>query len=404
MNHYDLLAPLSHGPGPEFVSGQGAALRDAQGNEYLDFNEICVTLGQGDAYFTEKMKRALEGLTCGKSHVYRDQLYELLMETTHGDFSAVHLTASGSESAEWAVKLAQKTTGRSEVLSFWNSIHGRTHLSASMSGLSKRKTGYGPLSPGTVFGIYPDCGHCPLEHEPGSCSFACLRLLDRKVAMESAQDIAAVIVEPYQGAGVICPPDGWLKELEQWARRRGALFVLDEIQSGMGRSGCLYHYQRLGLQPDMLLLGKSLGNGLHISALLVKDRPSQSCLPALTGGSGDNPLACAAACAVIQRLQEGLLDQISKTGDHLRRRLEQLQARYPAVTEIRTQGLAAAIELASPQVCAQVSQSLAQARVLTAPYGDRALMFKPPFSVTAEQIDRAVEAAAQGLSSPPQAL
>lgn len=399
MNQYDLLAPLSHGPSPAFVSGQGAALKDAEGNEYLDFNEICVTLGQGDRYFTDQMKQALEGVTCGKSHLYRDRLYDALMETTRGDFAAVHLTASGSEAAEWAVKLAQKTKGRSEVLSFWNSIHGRTHLSASMSGLSKRKTGYGPLAPGTVFGIYPDCGHCPLEHEPGSCSFACLRLLDRKVAMESAQDLAAVLVEPCQGAGVILPPEGWLKELEEWAHSRGALFILDEIQSGMGRSGCLYQYQRLGLRPDMLLLGKSLGNGLHISALLVKERPGADCLPALTGGAGDNPLACAAACAVIQRLQGGLLDQIGQMGDYLKARLEALQAQYPAVTEVRTLGLAAAMEFASPQVCAQVSRALAQARIFAAPYGDRALTFKPPFSVTAEQIDRLAQAGAQGLSA-----
>ena len=399
MRQYDLLTPLSHGPAPEFISGQGAALRDAQGNEYLDFNEICVTLGQGDRFFTEKMKQALEGVTCGKSHFYRDKLYDCLMETTRGDFAAIHLTASGSEAAEWAVKLAQKTKGRSEVLSFWNSIHGRTHLSASMSGLSKRKTGYGPLSPGTVFGIYPDCGRCPLEHEPGSCSFACLRLLDRKIAMESAQDIAAVIVEPYQGAGVICPPAGWLKQLEQWTRRQGALFIVDEIQSGMGRSGCLYQYQQLGLCPDMLLLGKSLGNGLHISALLVKERPGKDCLPALSGGAGDNPLACAAACAVIERLQGGLLEQIQQTGLRLRRQLEQLQAQHPAVTEIRTPGLAAAVEFVSPQVCAQASQALAQARILAAPYGDRALTLKPPFSVSEEQIDRVVRIMAQGLSS-----
>lgn len=167
----------------------------------------------------------------------------------------------------------------------------------------------------------------------------------------------------------------------------------------MGRSGCLYQYQQLGLCPDMLLLGKSLGNGLHISALLVKERPGKDCLPALSGGAGDNPLACAAACAVIERLQGGLLEQIQQTGLRLRRQLEQLQAQHPAVTEIRTQGLAAAVEFVSPQVCAQASQALAQARILAAPYGDRALTLKPPFSVSEEQIDRVVRIMAQGLSS-----
>ena len=399
MHQYDLLYPIQPSQKRNIVSAQGAALTDAAGNEYLDFNEISIVLGQDNKHFAQQLKQALDGVTSSKTGCseHKERLYSYLMNTTRGDFKGIHLTSSGSETAEWAVKLAQRITGRSEVLSFWNSIHGRTHLSASMSGLSKRKTGYGPLAPGTVFGIYPDCQHCPLDKDCASCGFACLKLLDRKLAMESAQDIAAVIIEPYQGAGVICPPAGYLKALETWAHARGMLFIVDEVQSGMGRTGDMYVYQREGLCPDMLLLGKGLGNGLHISALLVKEVPPAEHLHALTGGSSDNTLACAAACAVFEELLTGgLLEHISTVGNYLELQLEAL-AKSPHIANVRAQGLASAIEFASAAICKRVLEALQTNRVFVAPYGSHAIMLKPPYTVTEEQLGRVLGIIESGL-------
>ena len=164
-----------------------------------------------------------------------------------------------------------------------------------MSGLPKRKEHYGPIAPGIVFNPYPNCQHCPFEKKQESCGYFCLDFLQQKIRYESAQDIAAVIIEPYQGADIAYPPQGYLKRLRQWTQVNGILLIFDEIQAGLGRSGSLYCYQKEGVEPDMLLLGKGLGNGLHISALLTKQIPQEEYLHAVTGGAGDDCIACAAA-------------------------------------------------------------------------------------------------------------
>lgn len=391
MENYDILQPVQHTQKREITGGQGAALFDGDGNVYLDFNEICVTLGQNDRHFIERMTGRLQGLTSNKAGYGPDKekLLRFLTDTTHHAFSAIHLTASGSEAAEWAVRMALKLTGKSEILSFWNSIHGRTYLSASMSGLPKRKTDYGPIAPGLVFAPYPDCAHCPFEKQCPKGEFFCLRFLEDKIRYESANDIGAVIVEAYQGAGVILPPPGYLRALQDWAHARGALFILDEIQSGMGRTGQLYRYPAEDLDPDMLLLGKSLGNGLHISAILAKEAPDPRYIHALTGGAGDDALACTAACAVFEELLEhGLLAQIDENGRRMAAHLDDLCRKYPAVRAVRHIGLAATVELRDAETQKKLLPLLQQRRLFVSPAPHNGFMLKPPFTVTPDQIDQ----------------
>ena len=318
-----------------------------------------------------------------------------LDETTGGAFAAAFLTSSGSEAVEWAVRLAKKMTGREEVLSFWNSIHGRTYLSGSLSGLCKRKAGYGPLAPGVLLLPYPGCGRCSVGAAGGECGFACLELAKQTYASGSAQRAAAVIVEPCQGAGVILPPPGYLAELQAWAHSQGMLLILDEIQSGMGRSGWMYLCQREKLEPDMLLLGKALGNGMHIAALLVRQRPESDALPALSGGSGDDPLACAAACEVFRQLEDGLLDHVRVVGGVLTEGLRAL-APHPLVRESRGVGLAAAVEFYEERDCAAVVSLLEERGYLVGRQG-AALYCKPPYVITEEQIRGFLEALASVL-------
>ncbi|MGM9639123.1 MAG: aspartate aminotransferase family protein [Butyricicoccaceae bacterium] len=390
METYDILQPVQHTKKREITGGQGAALFSSDGSVYLDFNEICVTLGQNNRHFIERMTGRLQGLTSNKAGYGPDKekLMAFLTDTTGHAFSAIHLTASGSEAAEWAVRMALKLTGKSEILSFWNSIHGRTYLSASMSGLPKRKTDYGPIAPGVVFAPYPDCAHCPFEKQCRPGEFFCLRFLEEKIRYESAGDIGAVIVEAYQGGGVILPPAGYLKALQDWTHAHGALFILDEIQSGMGRTGQLYRYPAEGLDPDMLLLGKSLGNGLHISALLTKNTPDPRYIHALTGGAGDDALACTAACAVFEELLEnGLLEQIGQRGRQMAEALDALCRKYPTVTAVRHIGLAGAVELRDAETQRKVLDSLQARRLFVSPTGHNGFMLKPPFTVTARQME-----------------
>lgn len=382
---YDLLAPLGY-HGPEVTGGEGALLYTAQGQTLVDLNEMRVVLGQNNADFQQAMVRALKGVTAPKNgfSAAKGQLLRCLDESTRGEFAAAFLAASGSEAVEWAVRLARRMTGREEVLSFWNSIHGRTYLSASLSGLPKRKAGYGPLAPGVVLLPYPACGHCPLGRQCGSCGFACLDLARQMYASGSAQRAAAVIVEPCQGAGVVLPPKGYLKQLQDWAHREGMLLIVDEVQCGMGRSGWMYLYQREGIQPDMLLLGKAIGNGLHLSALLVRQRPDPAFLPALSGGSGDDALACAAGCEVFHQLQNGLLDHVRTVGQLLVDGLNRF-ADHPLVREVRGAGLMAAVEFHHAEDCARMVGQLLQRGYLVGRLGST-LFCKPPYVLTEEQV------------------
>lgn len=395
MNQYDLLAPLRSAEPPVITGGEGAVLFDSEGKRYVDFNELCVILGQNNQAFIDVMSEALRKPTVAKGgSEVKERLHNYLMETTNHQFNHVHLTTSGTEAAEWAVLMAQKLTGRSEVVTFWNSIHGRTKFGAALSGLPARKIGYGPLAPGVVYAPYPNCNDCPM----GKCScdcggdkgFACLELLDRKYKYESAQDAAAVIVEGYQAAGLCFPPEGYLKALYDWAKSRGMLFIMDEIQSGMGRTGTMYFYQQQGIEPDMLLLGKGLGNGFHIAALLSKDQPEKAALPAMSGGAGEEILACTAACEVFRQLENGLLDHINTVGKQLQDGFAEL-CKHPSVKNHRGAGLAAGLQLKDPEVAKELNLRLRERGFLMAG-GASAVCCRSPYALSAENVSDLLKA------------
>lgn len=384
------------------VSGEGIRLYDADGNSYYDLNEISNVLGQKNAHFTKRMTEKLNHPVGGKiaDSPEKTKFYQYLSETTGNRYPHVHLTSSGSEASEWAVRMALKMTGRNEVLAFWNSIHGRTYLSASMSGMPRRKQGYAPAAPGVLYGVYPDCAHCPFEKDCENCDFFCLKFLEKKMKYESSQEIGAVIVEAYQGAGIIVPPKGWLKALQDWAHDHGALFILDEIQSGMGRTGKLYCFQEEGLDPDILLLGKALGNGFHIGAALLKQVPENFYHPALMGGAGDTELAYAAGCAVFEELLEhGLLEHIADVSRYLEHQLRNLQRQHPQIRHVCCKGLAASIEFHDATLFESVLNQ-AKTRGLIIGSGEyNKLVFRPPYVITKDEIDTIISVLEQILHS-----
>ncbi len=386
MKNYDILYPLNHQEQRDFISAEGNVFTDASGRKYVDMDDMCIVLGQGNRAFTDVMTSALNGITSGKLgySAPKERLHQYMMETTGGAFKAVHLTSSGSEAAEWAVKLAKKMTGRTEVISFWNSIHGRTQLSAGMSGLPRRKTGFGPVEPGVIFTPYPNAASKPEGMTDEAYSREFIEKLEQKYNYESAHDAACVIAESVQGGGVIVPPKGFLKMLFDWAHEKGMLFIADEIQMGMGRTGEMYRYSSEGFIPDMLLLGKALGNGLHISALLVRELPPESALPALSGGVGDDVLACTAACEVYRQLENGLLEHVREMGKLIEAEFSKLSARED-ILQVRCAGLADAVEYRSESACLKALEGLRAAGFMPGRFGN-AIYIKPPYTVTEEQI------------------
>ena len=383
---HDLLDPLRAPDAPAFSRAEGAAYFAEDGSRAVELNEMRVVLGQRNQAFNRAMEATLEEVSSSRAvPAAKRELLERLDATTGGRFQAVHLTSSGSEATEAAMRMARKLTGRTEIITFWNSIHGRTWLTGSASGVPKRKAGYGPLAPGGVFFPYPHCAKCLLKREPGSCQFACLELCQTIYRESSAQDAAAVLVELCQGSGVVMPPPGYMRALQDWARSQGMLFIVDENQSGLGRCGEMYLYEREGLDPDMLLLGKTLGNGIHIAALLTRQAPPESLLGVFSGGSGDDPLACRAACEVFRQLEEGLLDHIREVSGILHRGLKLLE-RSPLVLEVRGAGLAAAVEFSSEPVCRRICGQLVRRGYLPGRSG-AALFCKPPYVITAQQVE-----------------
>ena len=372
------------------VDGKGIRLYDAAGKTYYDLSEISTVLGQKNEHFVKRMTEKLNDLVGGKiaDSPEKVKFYRYLADTTGNRFQYAHLTSSGSEASEWAVRMALKMTGRSEILAFWNSIHGRTYLGASMSGMARRKQGYAPSAPGVLYGVYPDCAHCPFEKNCETCEFFCLKFLDQKMKYESSQEVGAVIVETYQGAGIIVPPKGWLKALQDWAHSHGALFILDEIQSGMGRTGKMYCMDEEGLDPDMLLLGKALGNGFHIGAALLKQKPDPFYIPAMIGGAGDTELAYAAGCAVFEELLEnGLLKQIGDVSGYLEEKLRQLQNKCPQIRGICCKGLAASVEFYEESVFEAVQKKAKENGLIIGSGENHKLVMRPPYVITKEDID-----------------
>lgn len=384
---YDMLSPLHTASSLHFTRGEGASYFTESGKEYVDLNEIRLVLGQNNRAFNQAMVDALSGITTMRGdNLAKAELLGYLNRTTHGHFSAAHLTSSGTESAENAVRLARKLTGRTEILTFWNSIHGRGILSGSMSGVPRRKAHHGPLAPGLIHLPYPNCTHCPVRKEYGSCGMGCLDLVKDIYSYSSAQDAAAIIVELCQAAGVVLPPPGYMIELQKWAKDHGMLFIVDEVQSGMGRSGEMYLYQKEGLEPDILLLGKALGNGQHISAMLVRELPEKDDLYIYAGGSGDDPIACRAACEVYRQLEDGLMDHIRTVGQVLQQGLKEL-ACSSLIKTSRGVGLSGAIEFYDAEVCAKVGAAVTERGFLPG-YGGTTLFLKPPYVVTEHQILR----------------
>ncbi len=402
MQNQFSVEPISKGGTIPAVAGNGIKLYDSNGNTYYDLSEISNVLGQKNEHFTKRMTEKLNDLVGGKiaESSEKRKFYKYLSETTGNRYSYVHLTSSGSEACEWAVRMALKMTGRNEVLAFWNSIHGRTYLSASLSGMPRRKQGYAPSAPGVLYGVYPDCAHCPFEKSCENCGFFCLKFLEQKMKYESSQEIGAVIVEAYQGAGIIVPPKGWLKALQDWAHRHGALFILDEIQSGMGRTGKMYCFEEEGLDPDMILLGKALGNGFPIGAALMKKIPDSYYQPALLGGAGDTELAYAAGCAVFEELLEhGLLEHIADVSEYLEEKLTKLQHQYTFIKGICCKGLAASIEFRDPEIFAFIQRSAKEAGLIMGSGEHNKLVLRPPYAITREDIDEVVSCLHRSLQS-----
>lgn len=343
---------------PAFIeSATGARITDVDGRTYIDFAGGLGVLNVGHAppsvvaAIREQAERYLH--TC--FHVMMNepyvQLARALSERVPGDFpKKTMFTNSGAEAVENAVKTARAYTGKQAVIVFEYGFHGRTLLTMTMtSKMRPYKFGFGTLAPNVHRAPYAYCYRCPLGKTYPSCEVACAdTVADMLHTHVDPDEVAAIVVEPVAGeGGFIVPPPEWLQRLSEICQKNGIVFVADEVQSGIGRTGKMFAIEHAGVAPDVLTSAKSLGAGLPIGAVTgraeIMDAPM---VGGLGGTYGGNPLACVAGLEVLAMIdREHLLDRSLAIGARMIDRFRAMQERHPLVGDVRGLGAMVAIEL-----------------------------------------------------------
>ena len=362
------------------TSGKGSWLFDAEGNRYLDFIAGIATnsLGHGHPDLVEALKEQAEKLIhC--SNLYevpiQAEVAEMLTATT--DFDRVFFCNSGTESVEAAIKLARKhahtnhSPHKHEILTFSKSFHGRTYGGLTATAQPALHDGFGPMLPGVV--------HAP---------FGDLQAAKALVGPQTA----AILVEPIQGeGGVNVAPDGFLQGLRDLCDEHGALLIFDEVQTGAGRTGYLYAYQKTGVVPDVLTSAKGLGGGFPVGAMLVKEEYA-ALGPGNHGSTfGGNPLAMAAVRAVLGVVDDpAFLEEVRFKGAVLKNALERLAERVPGA-EVRGEGLLIGFDLGDPDLALEIFEHSLESGVLVNLVGGTTIRLAPPLTVTRTEVRAALD-------------
>jgi acetylornithine/N-succinyldiaminopimelate aminotransferase len=376
-NNFDALMRVAERPPQVFVSGSGSWLVDDTGRRYLDFVQGWAVncLGHCPPELTHALgEQAQRLISCSPAFFNEPAARLAQLLAANSCFDQVFFCNSGAEANEGAIKLARKwgakqRGGAFEIVTFDNAFHGRTLATMSASGKPQWNGLFEPKVAGFPKAPFGDLG---------------------AVASLISERTAAVMLEPVQGeAGVIPATPGFMQELRRLTRERGVLLIVDEIQTGMGRSGKLFAYEHAAIEPDIMTLGKGLGGGVPLAALLARE--AVCCFePGDQGGTfNGNPLMTAVGCAVMQALlAPGFLESVARKGKYLRLRLEQLSAKH-SLGEVRGEGLLLALELDSEQGPLLVERARETGLLLNSPRPS-VLRFMPALNVGDAEIDTMV--------------
>jgi predicted acetylornithine/succinylornithine family transaminase len=360
------------------VRGKGPYVWDDEGREYLDFvgGWAVTTLGHCHPVLTKALTEQANLLIQTSNQYYtvpQLQLAQLLVENSCLD--RVFFGNSGAEANEGAVKLARrygqlKLKGAYEVISTLSSFHGRTLAMVAATGQPKFQQPYPPLPTGFVNVPFNDI---------------------EAIKSATTERTCAVMLEPIQGeGGVNLPADGYLLAIRRWCDQKGILLILDEVQTGIARTGTLFAYEQYGVEPDIMTLAKGLASGVPIGAILAKERASVFASGEHGSTFGGNPLACAAGYATVKFvIDNDIAGRVKEVGDYLIGRLEKMKPKYPAITEVRGRGLLVALEFKD-----EIAQSLVEAclerGLLVNKLKPNALRFMPPLIIGKKEVDEAL--------------
>ncbi len=373
------------------VRGEGVRVWDSDGKEYLDFTGGVAVLALGHCHprVVGTIQEQAATLTHTSNYFHTapaTHLAKLLVEHSFAD--RVFFSNSGAEANEAAIKLARKyaketiSSDRYEIIAARNSFHGRTLVTVTATGQEKYRLGFEPLVPG-------------FKHVPYNDLRAVERALDSRTA--------AILVEPIQGeGGVIVPDDGYLPGLRKLCDEAGVLLILDEIQTGMGRTGTLWAYHHSGVEPDIMTVAKALANGIPIGATLATAAVSAAFTRGSHGSTfGGNPFATAVGLATLTTiLEEKLPERAARIGQLLLDRLEAMKPAHPIIRQVRGKGLLIGVELSRP--AGPVVSACRERGLLVLTAGENVVRLAPPLTVEESHVERALAIldAALGTAAP----
>jgi 4-aminobutyrate aminotransferase len=379
---------------------EGARVWDADGREYLDFGGgiACQNLGHGHsavvAAIHEQADRYLHQCFMVGTYEPYVEVCRRLSELWPGQSETRSLLLnSGAEALENAVKISRVATGRPGVVVFDHAFHGRTNLTMAMtSKVVPYKQGFGPFTPE----VYRAPGPYPYRGVSTDDAIHGLELLFKQDV--DPQNVACVVLEPVQGeGGFIAMPHDYMTRLRELCDRHGILFVADEVQSGCGRTGTVWAIEHYGIEPDLIASGKSIGGGLPLAGVTGKAEIVDAVPPGGLGGTfGGNPLACAAACVVLDEIaSDGFKARAGQIAELLRARLDSIAERYPAVGEVRGLGAMLALELVEPTPdLARAVTAAAHERgliLLSCGLYGNVIRLLPPFVATDDELERGLD-------------
>ena len=363
------------------AEAEGVTVKDTEGKSYLDFGSgigVC-NLGHRHPIVQTAVEEQLQKYwhVSNLYHVpLQEEVGQLLIDHTVGDY--VFFCNSGAEANEAAIKLARKATGKTKIITFKQSFHGRTYATMSATGQQKIQQGFGPLLETFTYVPYNDLA-----------------------AFQQALDdnTAAVMLEVIQGeGGVVVSDPEFLQAVAELCEENDVLLMIDEIQTGIGRTGKAFAYEHYGISPDVITLAKGLGNGLPVGAMIAKEKYRDVFGPGSHGTTfGGNPLAMAAAKAVLQTvLQDEFLTSVEEKGEYLLQQLNETIGTHPKVKEIRGKGFMIGI-VYEDEVAPLINQ-LIERGLFTLSAGANVIRLLPPLIATKEDIDQAVSLIADVLT------
>ncbi len=309
---------------------------------------------------------------------------------------------SGTEAIEACLKLSRYTTGRQNIIAFLGGFHGRSMGSLSLTASKAiQRRGFGPLMPGVYHAPFPDRYRPPPGATAENCAAVCIDYIEHQLFthLVSPDEVAAIVVEPVQGeGGYVVAPDEFLQRLRELTRRHGILLVVDEVQSGMGRSGKMFAIEFTGVEPDMMAIAKGIASGMPLGVAVARADLMAWPPGAHASTFGGNPVSCAAALATIALLKDRLMANAADVGGHLMDGLKALADRHPLIGDVRGRGLMIGVELVRNRQTKEGATDERDAVVngafkrglLVLGAGKNAIRFSPPLVLTRGQADTAI--------------